>query len=164
MRTARSGTGASSSYAKTWIESSNPSQPGEFQEYITSNNSVGVTLESLLKQAEGEHVTITSQLSQADGSTNVDVTLQNNSIRESETGNVIVTLLDKDGNVVGQKQSYTGGETGKNGLVVLTPEQKVTLTSFTFDPSAFPEAQNAVSAEVTYSDLTRAPTMRTWPA
>lgn len=140
-------------YAKTWIESSNPSQPGEFQEYITSNNSVGVTLESLLKQAEGEHVTITSQLSQADGSTNVDVTLQNNSIRESETGNVIVTLLDKDGNVVGQKQSYTGGETGKNGLVVLTPEQKVTLTSFTFDPSAFPEAQNAVSAEVTYSDL-----------
>lgn len=114
-------------YAKAWVEG----EGGELVEYVTSNNSASIKLESLLKQADGQHVTITSQLSQSetDGGSTVEVTLRNNSIVNSQNGNVIVTLLDGDGNVLEQQQSYTGSGTD-NGLVALDPEARTTLPVF----------------------------------
>ena len=130
-------------YAKAWVEG----EGGELVEYVTSNNSASIKLESLLKQADGQHVTITSQLSQSetDGGSTVEVTLRNNSIVNSQNGNVIVTLLDGDGNVLEQQQSYTGSGTD-NGLVALDPEARTTLPVFQF-------TQTGASAVVTYSDL-----------
>ena len=97
-----------------------------------------------LKVRTGQDVTLTSDLSVNNNGSTVTVTMQNNRLTQTATGNLIVTLLDADGNVLDSKQSYTGTE-GNNGLITLNGEQKLTKT-FTF-------TQQGASVQVTYSDV-----------
>ena len=127
-------------YAKAWVQLDD----GEMLEFNSGNNVASVTVESLLKKADGEPTTIISTLSGSDAGSAVAVTLQNNSMVQKTTGNVIVTLLDADGNVLEQKQSYTGGESGSDGLIALDTEGRQTV--------AFQFGQKGAAARVTYSD------------
>ena len=100
-------------------------------------------MESLLKQANGQPVTQTYELAEGDeGGTDVTVTLRNNSIQDSQNGNLIVTLYDSQGNKVGAQQIYTGNDAS---LVTIDPEGTYRHT-FHFD-------QPGVRAEVTYGTL-----------
>ena len=111
-------------------------------ECIDTNNIVPIHLESLLKQADGEHVTISQQLSKNEGGgTDVTVNLNNNSIVDSETGNVVVWLYDANDNVVEVQQSYTTAD----DLITLAPEERK-MMSFTFD-------KPGVRAQVSYGNL-----------
>ncbi len=131
-------------YAKAWIEMPDG---GEMLEFNDSNNMAYIHIESLLEQADGEHVTIESQLSQTESGSEVLVTLKNNSLAESKQGNVIVTLFDANGNVLEQKQSFIpGASTGSNGLITLTGEEVKVLDKFVFQ-------KKGASVHVTYSDM-----------
>lgn len=125
-------------YAKAWVQMDG----GEMVEFNSGNNTASVTVESLLKQS-GEKVTVESQLSQnATGGSVVNVTLRNNSIVNSDSGNLIVSLYDAQGNKVAVQQSYQSSE---SDLVKLNPEEIGT--------SQFAFAQSGVRAEVTYGDV-----------
>lgn len=129
-------------YAKAWVEVTDNSETGEMLECIDTNNIVPIHLESLLKQADGEHVTISQQLSKNEGGgTDVTVNLNNNSIVDSETGNVVVWLYDANDNVVEVQQSYTTAD----DLITLAPEERK-MMSFTFD-------KPGVRAQVSYGNL-----------
>lgn len=129
-------------YAKAWVETTDENGTGEMLEAVSSNNVAAVQIESLLKQADGVHVTTSQELTQApDGATTVTVTLNNNSIVTSETGNVVVWLYDEKNNVVDVRQSYTA----EQDLITLAPEERKMLT-FTFD-------KPGVRAEVSYGDM-----------
>lgn len=129
-------------YAKAWVEL--PGEDGgEMLEYNSSNNVTAINLESLLKQANGEPTTVTHVLSGDEAGSTVTVTLQNNSMVRTATGNVIVTLLGENGGVLEQQQSYTGG--AGNGLITLNTEERKTLGAFTF-------SQTGADALVTYSN------------
>ena len=114
---------------------------GEMLECTDTNNIVPIHLESLLKQADGEHVTISQGLAKNGSGTTVDVALNNNSIVNSETGNVVVWLYDENGNVVDVQQSYTTAA----DLITLAPEERKMMT-FTF-------GKPGVRAEASYGDL-----------
>ena len=125
-------------YAKAWVQM----KDGEMVEFNSGNNTASVTVESLLKQS-GEKVTVESQLSQsATGGSVVNVTLRNNSIVNSDSGNLIVSLYDAQGNKVAVQQSY---QSSADNLVKLNPEA-IGTRQFTF-------AQSGARAEVTYGDV-----------
>lgn len=124
-------------YAKAWVQM----EGGEMLEFNSSNNISAVHLESLLKQADGEHVTISQRLEKNGNNTSINVTLSNNSIVNSETGNVVVWLYDANDNLVDVQQSYVT----ENDLITLMPEERKMMT-FAFD-------QPGVRAEVSYGDL-----------
>lgn len=125
-------------YAKAWVQMDG----GEMVEFNSGNNTASVTVESLLKQS-GEKVTVESQLSQSEtGGSVVNVTLRNNSIVNSDSGNLIVSLYDAQGNKVAVQQSYQSLE---SDLVKLNPEE-IGTRKFAF-------AQSGVRAEVTYGDV-----------
>lgn len=129
-------------YAKAWVEVTDDGKTGEMLECIDTNNIVPIHMESLLKQADGEHVTISQQLFKNEGGgTDVTVGLNNNSIVESETGNVVVWLYDADDNVVEVQQSYIT----EDDLITLAPEERKMMT-FSFD-------KPGVRAQVSYGDL-----------
>ncbi len=142
--------GGVSIYAKAWVEL--PTQGGsteaaEMVEYIDHNNLTAVNLESLLKLADGNSTTITSELSNpADGSgAIVTVTLQNNSMAARTSGNVIVSLMDDRGKVVEQVQSFNPDDEGNNyGLLTLDVEGRA--------EKKFRFSQPGASVQVTYSD------------
>ena len=125
-------------------EEENSAQMSSMPEPVTSNNYSNVTAENLAVRT-GRDAVITSTLSSDGKNTTVSVTVQNTRYAQTATGNIIVTLLDADGKVLGQQQSYTGKE-GENGLLTLEGEQKVTKT-FTF------AGRQGASVQVTYSDL-----------
>lgn len=131
-------------YVKAWVQlpAADGHEAGEMQEFNTTNNTRSIHMESLLKQANGQPVTQTYELAEGDGGgTDVTVTLRNNSIQDSQNGNLIVTLYDSQGNKVGAQQSYEA----EGGLVTITPEGTYQHT-FHFD-------QPGVRAEVTYGTL-----------
>ncbi len=130
-------------YAKAWVELPGDNG-GEMLEYNSRNNVAALTFESLLKQADGIPTTVTSALDNSGETSQVTVTLQNNSMVQKTTGNVIYTLLDEAGNALEQQQSYTGG-TGDNGLITLDVEGRKTLDTVTF-------SQKAVNVQVVYTD------------
>ncbi len=113
-------------------------------EPMTSNNFGNVTAENLAVRT-GKDAVITSTLSSDGSSTTVAVTVQNTRYAQTTTGNIIVTLLDADGKVLGQQQSYTGA-VDNNGLLTLGSEEKCTK-EFVFD------GLQGASVQVTYSDL-----------
>ena len=69
------------------------------------------------------------------------MTLSNNSIVNSETGNVVVWLYDANDNLVDVQQSYVT----ENDLITLMPEERKMMT-FAFD-------QPGVRVKVSYGDL-----------
>ncbi len=113
-------------------------------EVILSNNTGSVVCENL-KVRTGKDAIVTSTLTNDENGSTVTVNLQNTRLSETASGNVIVTLLDKDGNVLGQQQSYNGTD----GLITLSGEQRKT-TTVTFAGETF---KNAESVQVVYSDL-----------
>ncbi len=125
-------------------EEENSAQMSSMPEPVTSNNYSNVTAENLAVRT-GKDAVITSTLSSDGKNTTVSVTVQNTRYAQTATGNIIVTLLDADGKVLGQQQSYTGKES-ENGLLTLEGEQKVNKT-FTF------AGRQGASVQVTYSDL-----------
>lgn len=115
-------------------------------EPITSDNFANLLCENLQVRRE-EDVTITSELASQNGSSVVTVTLQNNRLTTTTTGNVIVTLLDANGKPLASQQSYKyDASVGQdNGLVTLEGEKKTTL-EFHFD------GLQGSKVQVTYSD------------
>ncbi|MEG1578189.1 MAG: S-layer homology domain-containing protein, partial [Oscillospiraceae bacterium] len=114
-------------------------------EPITTDNFASVTCENLQLRSETA-VALTSDLAVQDGKTVVTVTLQNNRLSKTTTGNLIVTLLDANGKVLEQQQSYQGERRRSgNGLITLTGEEKQS-ESFTFK-------QPGASVQTTYSDV-----------
>ena len=120
-------------------------EPVTLPEPIYSNNYAAVTCENL-KTRTGKDVSVTSSFTVSGGDTIVTAYLQNNRLSQTQTGNVIVTLLDAGGEVLAQQQSYTGNS-DNNGLITLKEEEKYTAT-FTFA-----DVTNAARVQVVYSDL-----------
>lgn len=100
-------------------------------EPVSSNNYDSVTCENL-KVRTREDVSITSEMEVAGDSTTVNVTLQNNRLTKSATGNLMVTLLDENGNVIETKQSYRKGA-DNNGLIILKGEEVSDNNVFKFN-------------------------------
>ena len=130
-------------YAKAWVELPDP-DGGEMLEYNSSNNVTDIHFESLLKQADGAPTTVTRMLDNSGAGSKVTVTLQNNSMNQKTTGNVIFTLLDEDGNVLEQKQSYDSGAQN-NGLITLDVEERKTLSEVAF-------SKRGADVQVLYTD------------
>lgn len=116
-------------------------------ELIESNNAESVVCENL-RTRTGSEAILTSTLSNSDEGTIVSVHVQNTQLSEAATGNVIVTLLDQNGNAIAQKQSFDP-EAEHNGLLTLGGEEKA-LVTFHFSGET---ARTAASVEVSYSDL-----------
>ncbi len=112
-------------------------------EPVFHDNYASVTCENL-KVRTGKDVIITSDMETNDSGSKVTVSLQNTRLSSTTTGNVIATLLDQDGAVLEQLQSYTGGSSD-GGLLSLNGEEKKT-TSFQF-------SRQGSSVQITYSDL-----------
>lgn len=74
-------------------------------EPVSSDNYSYVTCENL-KTRTGKDVSITSDFRVDDDKTTVSVNVQNNRLTKTTTGNLMVTLLDADGNVIEVKQTY----------------------------------------------------------
>lgn len=104
-----------------------------------SNNKKSVTFESLIEKQNNEKVTILTKQRIENDKTIVDITVQNNSLAETTDGNLIVSIKNKAGEVIEQKQSID-----VDGLIELGYEEKDTQ-SFIFD-------NVAETSEVLYSD------------
>lgn len=134
-------------YVRVWVEDTDDTGPQELGEPVPSDNYASVTAENLAVRT-GEEVSINSAMAADDSGTTVTVDLQNNRLAQKTTGNLIVTLLDENGNVIAQQQSYKPGTSGgdDNGLITLDGEQTASQT-FTFAG-----VTNAAQVRVTYSD------------
>ena len=141
-------------YAKAWIEEQadaslldlfrTPEEPAVVEDTRTANDIMSIAVMGLLEQRDNAPVTLTSSLDNSGEGSVVSVTVQNNSLSQKTTGNLIVTLLDADGSVLEQLQSYTG-QGGDNGFITLGAEGRAERT-FTF-------TQKGVSVAVSYSDM-----------
>lgn len=112
-------------YAKVWIEELvDPADvPGGIDtivEYNSVNNIRSVLFESLLR-TYGDPVTISTEQTNEDGSTEAVVTLKNNSLANTATGNLIVSLQDNSGNILESMQCYDPDE-ADFGLISLNGE------------------------------------------
>lgn len=132
-------------YVKAWIETKDGeagTEYGTVLEYLDYNNNAAVTLDNLAVR-RNENVTIQSTLDNSGDGSSVTVDLQYNKLTGTESGNVIVTLLDADGNILEQKQIYTG--TGaNNGLITLNGEERKSLE--------FQFTQKGASVQVSFTD------------
>lgn len=116
-------------------------------EPTAQDNYASVTCDNL-KERTGKDVIIKSDISVEGGTATVTVDLQNTRLTETTTGNLLVTMLDANGNVVGYRQSYNSQADNK-GLITLGGEGKATAQTFTFDNMAqYPGA----TFQVQYSD------------
>lgn len=137
-------------YVKAWIEAPVEDQAmrariGSYDtvsEYFTSNNTTSPTLHNLAV-LRGEPVTVDYDMSIADGKTTVDVTVQYNKLTGTTSGNLIVTLLDANGQPIAKQQSYTK----ESGLLTLAKEGAASQ-NFQFDG-----VTNAADVRVEFSDL-----------
>ena len=140
-------------------------------EPVMNNNTAHVKCENLRSRTDKD-VILTSDMEIVNGKTVVNVDLQNTRISTTTEGNLIVSLLDENGNVIEQKQSYRGGVSNTstvgrgvvaytsmtngvnnviaqtavdNGLITLGKEGKATA-SFVFN-------KEGASIDVSYSNL-----------
>lgn len=116
-------------------------------EPVSSDNYSYVTCENL-KTRTGKDVSITSDFRVDDDKTTVSVNVQNNRLTKTTTGNLMVTLLDADGNVIEVKQTYNK-KNKNNGLITLDGEKILENKIFTFDKAGS-------DVIVTYSDVINA--------
>ncbi len=137
-------------YVKAWIEApvEDPAMRARIgdhdsvSEYFTANNTTSLTLRSLAEERD-EPVTVTYDMSVADGKTIVNTKVQYNYLGGTTSGNLIVTLLDAQGQPIAKQQSYTKD----GGLLTLSKEGTANQT-FTFDSDL-----NAADVRVEFSDL-----------
>lgn len=117
-------------------------------EPTAQDNFASVTCDNL-KERTGKDVIIKSDISVEGNTATVTVDLQNTRLTQTTTGNLLVTMLDANGNVVGYQQSYDPDATGK-GLITLGGEDKAEPRTFTFDNmDEYPGA----TFQIQYSDL-----------
>ena len=104
-------------YVKAWIEApvEDPvmrarigSEFDSVSEYFTGNNTTSLTLDNLAVHRD-EDVTIQQGIDNSTGGSKGDVNVQYNKLSGTTSGNLIVTLLDKDGSVLAKQQCYTPG-------------------------------------------------------
>lgn len=117
-------------------------------EPTAQDNITSVTCDNL-KERTGKDVIIKSDIAVEGNTATVTVDLQNTRLTETTTGNLLVTMLDANGNVVGYQQSYDP-EASNKGLITLSGEGKAETRTFTFDNmDQYPNA----TFQVQYSDL-----------
>ena len=137
-------------YVKAWIEAPVENQVmrariGSYDsvsEYFTANNTTSLTLRSLAEERD-EPVTVTYDMSVAHGKTIVNTKVQYNYLGGTTSGNLIVTLLDAQGQPIAKQQSYTKAD----GLLTLEKEGAATQT---FE---FAGITGAAGVQVEFSDL-----------
>lgn len=136
-------------YVKAWVEAPVKdevmqarigSEYDSVNEYISGNNTTSLTLDNLAVR-RGEDVTIQQTLDNSGTGSKVDVSVQYNKLTGTASGNLIVTLLDENGNPIAKKQSYSEAD----GLLELSNEGTAKKT-FTFD-------QTGASVQVEFSNL-----------
>ena len=110
-------------------------------EYYEGNNTTSILLDNLAVR-RNEDVTVTAALDNSGTGSQVTVEVQYNKMTGTETGNLIVTLLDENGQPIARQQLYKSGE---EDLLKLTKEGTATAT-FTFE-------QKGASVQVEFSDL-----------
>ncbi|WP_066499262.1 S-layer homology domain-containing protein [Abyssisolibacter fermentans] len=130
------------SYAKI-EEETDDDEYVKLPEIKEANNKKSVTFESLIEKQNNQKVTILTKQSIDEGKTIVDVTVKNNSLAETTDGNLIVSIKNKAGEVIEQKQSYDVSKEN-SGLIKLGYEEKATQR-FVFNSVA-------ELSEVLYSD------------
>ena len=120
-------------YLKVWVEETDEkNQLQELGGVITGNNTQSLTLNSLMKNSK-EQVTISGDVTtNAAGNTVVTPTLQNNSLKATARGYLIVDLLGENGNLLESKQTYTMSGGTPSSLITLGEEAVVTLDPLTF--------------------------------
>lgn len=118
-------------------------EDGETCAEISDANNIRSVVCENLKVRTGKAYSTDSAVNSGEEGTVVSVDVKNNSLTETDTGNVIVTLYDKDGNILNQKQSYKKGDEN-NGLVTLDGEETEKL-SFSF-------SENGAYADVMFTD------------
>ncbi len=99
-------------------------------EPVVSNNYSHITCDNL-KLRTGLEVLANSDINVDNGVTTVTIHLQNTTMAPNENRNLIVYLLDEDGRIIAQKQTYDT-EAENNGLITLGAEEKKDVV-FTFD-------------------------------
>lgn len=136
-------------YIKAWVEAPVKdetmkarigSEYDSVNEYISGNNTTSLTLDNLAVR-QGEDVTIQQTLDNSGAGSKVNVSVQYNKLTGTTSGNLIVTLLDENGNPIARKQSYSEN----NDLLQLSREGTVEKT-FTFD-------QKGASVRVEFSNV-----------
>ena len=136
-------------YIKAWVEAPVKdeamkarigSEYDSVNEYISGNNTTSLTLDNLAVR-RGEDVTIQQTLDNSGDGSKVDVSVQYNKLAGTASGNLIVTLLDENGNPIARKQSYSEDD----GLLTLSNEGTAEKT-FTFD-------QKGASVRVEFSNV-----------
>ena len=139
-------------YAKAWIEekvdpSDAASEMDTIVEYNEANNIRTILFESLLDLYHAP-VTLSTEQTREAGETEAKVIVKNNSLVNTATGNLIVSLLDESGNVLDSQQSYDT-HAANQGLITLGGEQTA-VRVFRFN-------QEGASVAVSYSNavLTR---------
>ena len=129
-------------YAKAWLEKDGH----PVQEHNMVNNIQSTQFESLLERNNGAPTQIHYTLTNDDqNKATVTVDLQNNSLAETQSGNVIVTLLGGDGGneVLGVQQSYN-----QNGSLITLGSEGTASSNFTFTGLT----KTATTALVTYNN------------
>ena len=137
-------------YVKAWIEAPVEDQAmrartgsyNSVSEYFTANNTTSLTLRSLAEERD-EPVTVIYDMSVANGKTIVNTKVQYNYLGGTTSGNLIVTLLDAQGQPIAKQQSYTKAD----GLLTLEKEGAATQT---FE---FAGITGAAGVRVEFSDL-----------
>ncbi len=122
-------TGGIEVYAKAWIETTYENELVEQAEVYLNDNFATVTAMSLLEKNDNEPVTITEELTH-ETTTTAEITLLNNSLTEIQTGNLLVQLVDAEGNVIESMQTYDEAAADK-GFITLGGEKSTTM-SFAF--------------------------------
>ena len=130
-------------YANVWMEETCGSETAVLPEYYRSNNSASLLFESPLAHS-GQPVSLSLvQGLSPDNKTTATVSLHNNSLGTRLSGNLIVSLLDGDGNVLERQQTYTGG----TGSLIGLAGEETASRDFTFSRSG-----NRIMA--VYGDMT----------
>lgn len=137
--------GGISVYVKAWVEApvktrSRADSYDTVYEYYQGNNETSLHLDNLALR-RGEDVTLQSTMNNSGDTTSVTVDVQYNKLTGTTSGNLIVTLLDADGQPLEKLQSYTQ----QNDLLTLSEEGTAEKT-FTF-------SQKGADVKVEFSDL-----------
>lgn len=134
-------------YAKTWIEE--PVDPADtasgmdtIVEYNEADNIRTLLFESLLAVYNAPVTLSTEQTNEA-GGTEARVMVKNNSLVNTTTGNLIVSLLDASGKILDSQQCFDRADINQ-GLITLGGEQTATR-DFSFN-------QQGASLVVSYSN------------
>lgn len=132
-------------YVKAWVEGWNRYYQylkyDTVYEYYQSNNTTSRTLENLALR-RNEDVTLQSTLDNSGDASVVTVNVQYNHLNGTTTGNLIVTLLDANGQPLEKLQSYS-----------LDGDQLLTLTKEGTETQTFTFSQKGAEVLVEFSNL-----------